>query len=351
MKDIKVLALTGAPESACSFYRCLGPLMHLAQNRRAQEPQIRVVGGNPDLKWTTLLDCDVVFMQRAEAPRHVEAIKRARGCGKKVIMDWDDNVFEIERRHPEFEYFSSEILREAVIRSAALVDEVWVSTEELAQVFRNFSPRVRVIQNAVDDFLFPDPTAAAPGDIRSAVWRGGHTHGPDLEAFLPEFDHLHNERGLSFTFLGMKPDPLSRILRDGRWSWVEMKPTDLYLRMLKRINAKLHMVPLVDSPFNRAKSDISYLEAVWIGGSAVVGPQFWGHLPGVLTDWASAADLSEEERVIAVRDAQLYISGARRLSIINEIRRAAIANLVHPGLFPEPESLKGTTRERDELAA
>jgi hypothetical protein len=311
-----------------SFYRGLGPLYRLSRRYPGEFDVIR----KREFNWSDFIEPHVAFLLRPGSPQHVSLIKRLKAFGVRVVIDWDDDIFAIHHGHPDFDQLSNDELRNSVVACAQLADEIWVTTPRLREVFEQFvdAARIQVIPNAIDDVMYPEPTAPRPGDgIEAICWRGSKTHVADIlasgEWFLQGARH-----GKRFIFMGYKPFNEMDIFKVPRGSWTNfpIQDIDSFFGTLKRLNSAFHVTPLEDNLFNRAKSNIAYLEAAWIGGSLPIVPEFWKELHGALsigTDpvkfWMETGVIDEKERHFHVASAQRHIRENYLLSTINETRR------------------------------
>ncbi len=157
--------------------------------------------------------------------------------------------------------------------SGDLAESITVTTKNLRGAFQNIkgiTSDIRVIPNAIDDYLFPEPKAPRQAPNKIIAWRGGNSHAQDLAIVKDDVRKLV-ELGYRFVFFGMKPHVLEPVLPLGTWSHIEWNgEVDTFLRKLSDLNASFHMVPLENNDLNKAKSNIAWLEASWHGGSACV---------------------------------------------------------------------------------
>ena len=96
------------------------------------------------------------------------------------------------------------------------------------------------------------------------------------------------------------------------------------------------MVPLADHPFNRSKSNIAYLEAIY-SGAICVAPDWdeWRH-PGVLTYTGKESFQAQLQRAITMPADELdaewrrgrdYVETALTIDVVNNVRSAVLDRL------------------------
>jgi glycosyltransferase involved in cell wall biosynthesis len=202
-----------------------------------------------------------------------------------------------------------------VLRSAHLVT---VSTEKMKEIYGKYNPNTVVIPNAVDFDLYPSILKPGLNDglVRLGLF-GSNSHYRDwktiakvLKTLLDEFPNLRlcyntwfrakGAHGSSmdeqeqtllypdyFDKLGLREHPQCEVFSgveiQDYWKWLDDKKVDIGL------------APLCDSEFNKAKSNLKYLEfsALHIPGvyqdmepyNADVKPGFNGFLAKDSADW------------------------------------------------------------------
>lgn len=325
----KILIFSIAPASTSSWYRIMRPFEMLA---RQLPIDVQVVSG-AQVDWTTFTGIDLVVAQRPGGHGHDTILERARERGIPVICDYDDALFAVPYHHVDFITYADEHWRNSAKRCLAAANQVWVTTEPLAQHLFKHQPkleRVEVIPNAVDDYLFPEPTKPLEMPNRSIMWRGGHTHDMDLLHYAQILKAV-NERA-PMIFFGSKPWMLD--LKPNRFTFIPaLFDPEEFMRKLRTFACAWHVVPLVDNEFNRCKSNIAFLEASWLGASQTLVPEWWDH-PGALplTSDTLANDESFQcgaPRVARVKEAQAAIYETLRLSTMNQVRAKALAEILH----------------------
>ena len=205
--------------------------------------------------WSAILSADVVLLQRPWTSQYVSIAKTIKDAGKKLILDYDDNLSVLPPWNPNAHHFADCLQHLQALCS--LADGVTVTTQALADSAAVWgASRVVIVPNAIDDSL--------KGIVRHqrkpiVLWRGGMSHSADLEegrAYLTEMNKTHE-----IVFMGDKP----------AWAYTlkhrHFAVTDYcnYLTTMATLAPEIVAIPLVDHPFNVAKSDIGAIECFLIG--------------------------------------------------------------------------------------
>lgn len=221
------------------------------------------------------VDCPVIVMQRYMGVEIPDAIAKARSSGQIVINDLDDWFWGL---HPENNAYS---MVDPLANPKSNIDHykkslsnsnvVVVSTQFLADKVTEWDigSEIVVIGNAVNVDAFP-VRKHRPGRIRVG-WVGstGHRSG-DLQILRAPFSSLKN---VSFHHTGAHTSHVSFASKTG------IKNRDLTeLPLLAPheypygFTFDVGVVPLVDIPFNHAKSNIKGLEYAAAGIPFVASP-------------------------------------------------------------------------------
>lgn len=257
---------------ATSFYRAAGPLGSL--RRTYQTDTLNIIPMNAT-NWALLKMLDYAFMQRPYNADHLLAARMIKTQGIPLWIDYDDYLFGIPEDNPCYKQYSPPEIQENIAQLLSLADVVTVSTAHLGQLYADYNPTVVVIRNALDDMLLP--LRGMADDVprnKLILWRGSKTHAGDLETLKDAAVKLTETRP-DWTWLFLGCDPWFTHLMPKKNTIIIEQTTDTvdYYRMIADIRPALMVVPLVDSDFNRAKSDCSFLEGT-LAGAAVIAPTF-----------------------------------------------------------------------------
>ncbi len=238
----------------CAWYRCHAPGLEL--RRRGHEVILSDrIPGPPEL-------FDILVLQRPTVPMSLQAIERAKVAGRKVIIDMDDDLWNLHPTNPAYDDWNDPgtIGRlEWAIRAA---DVVTTATPHLAGRLKGFNDNVRVVPNMLPGEHWP-PERKRPdrGGVVRIGWAGSPSHDIDMpilsgtvEQLLHEFDNVE------VMMVGMEEFPFAphpRLLTKDRVN------IEGYAELLDEFD--IGLAPLVDNTFNRAKSDLKFVEYAMIG--------------------------------------------------------------------------------------
>jgi len=235
-------------------------------------------GETKEERWARVFEgCDVFWTSYFSDPMEASALFYTRDkMGKKVILDCDDNFFDIVPSHPLYDKIKPTKRDRAFMATIlSLADVITVSTEPLRQKLHehfkkvhNLDKKIVIIPNMnhLPDWDFP--LAEKNPDKFVIGYAGSNSHQDDLEMFFPalkrimeKYPHVFFESvgSISKNMLGMFKDfDLDTMLRcdllPSTWTFRE------YPEMMCNTKWDIGVAPLVDSPFTRCKSHIKFLE-------------------------------------------------------------------------------------------
>lgn len=248
---INVSLITPDSGDACSIYRGVGPYMRLPVNLQVYD------GKKGFFLWEAIMKADVVILQRPFVAQSVHLAETVRAAGKRLIVEWDDDLSVVPAWNPHQKAFAGCIPQlEALAR---LSDAVTVTTNALATSATEWgATAVRIVPNAIDDSWQTLPKLPRR---KIVCWRGSNTHSADLEIARPWFQEAKRE-GYEVAIFGDAPAWAYEL---GTFRHFAVADYSNYLTLLNSLAPAKMFVPLVDHPFNRAKSDIAAQECYLIG--------------------------------------------------------------------------------------
>jgi glycosyltransferase involved in cell wall biosynthesis len=301
------------PAQACAQLRLLLPLYHLrGQVEFAWE--VKNNGEKYMLPQGTGADADLLVFQRGfPSPETAPIIEELLALGRPVLYEADDDLLNLPEGHPLKE--SADLNLEAIRAFLPRASGVTVSTPALARVFEPLASPVTVLPNLILGQAFPDEPRPPRGPV-VVVYAGTVTHGPDLdilEACVRKTAERHGSR-VVFKFYGCEPG------FDPGPARVSFQPFDTgylsYLRRLPRLGGHVALAPLRDLPFNRAKSDIKWLEysAAGLAGIYADLPPYSGSIDPGRTGLLAGQDPEDWVRALdaLVGDGELRLEMARQ---------------------------------------
>lgn len=235
-------------------------------------------------------EIDTWLLQRQLMPHQTELIRRYKELHNcLLVFELDDLTTNLPTKSLHREHIPKEIrkwLREAV----ALCDRFIVSTEPLADAYRDLSGDIRVVKNAIDTRLWGELTPLRRQGHKPRVgWAGGVSHTGDLEMIADVVAMLADE--VEWVFMGMCPDKLRPFVKEFHTGVA----IDRYPAALAALNLDLALAPLEINHFNECKSNLRLLEYGVLGYPVIATDitPYQGDFPVTLVknrsrDWVNA---------------------------------------------------------------
>jgi hypothetical protein len=224
----------------------------------------------------------------------------ARSSKSLRVLGMDDLLTALPPGNP-YARTSYPDLAQRIAKAVSMCDRLVVSTPDLAQAYGRGAAQVIVIPNALDPAAWSGLGNQPRGGERPRVgWAGARQHLDDLRLLEPVVAATAHE--IDWVFFGMCPPELRRHAREVH----EMVPISRYPAKLASLGLDAAVAPLVDHPFNRAKSALKVLEY------------------GVLGIPAIASDIGEYRRTPALlvrESADAWIDAIRSLVVSREHAR------------------------------
>lgn len=277
---IRILTYAPIPEDGTSFYRLSGAVNYLS--KEYNDIYLHDVSGRTDLNWHNFTSYDMVIFQRPFIGEHLKLINMMRLVGLKVIIDYDDDILNLPMHNPHYLSYSSN--KENIEKIISVADEVWVSTPQLKETALKHNKNVVVIPNAHNDYMLDVKKKRDFDESNKKVaYRGGTTHEMDVYSRIDEWTSIVNgNEDKDFFFIG------------ARFPYLESKCGENYIiapgshivdyfRNMHNLNPSIFIYTLEDTVFNRAKSNISWIEATYVG-AAVIAPEYLTEFikPGII---------------------------------------------------------------------
>lgn len=264
---MKILAIAPNPNDATAFYRVVTPFLNL------QKEGYATVTIRTEPNFVELLDADIVFLQRPCTEGHLGIAERCKLYHKPLVVDYDDNLFEVPEANPAHKFYANPAIRNAMTKCLQLADHVMVSTAPLKAYLNALNGSISVVPNALDLSIMPERKVSWEQRNTDILWRGTNTHEADIASVAKEIVALSNQYpNWRWLFMGCDFRLLESFMAPNTYGYAGMfGEMAVYLTKLQQISAPIHVVPLEINAFNEAKSNLAWLEATW-AGSAVVAP-------------------------------------------------------------------------------
>lgn len=236
--------------NACAWYRCLTPGRALAE--RGHHVRVEQQFYPEDADWA-----DVVIFQRSHDAGLGQALQYCRSAGKTTIYELDDDLWNVHRDSAAYSFYSRPEILKATEDGLRHADRVTTTTPALAERLRTINRKVTVLPNMLPNefWRFDEPIEQLPDRVVLG-WAGTNTHLPDLKLLNGVIEQLLDKYpSVEFVWAGMNQTP---------FAWRErmraLQPVSLeeYPSLLGEFH--IGLAPLVDSVFNRSKSDLKFVE-------------------------------------------------------------------------------------------
>lgn len=264
---------------ATSYYRGAGPLGALSRKF-----SLLSFTQLSSWDWASMMSTKAIFMQRPFTHEHRSVFEMAKDNNKKVWLDYDDFLFDIPTDNPTYFSYMNAKVNSDVKYMIANADVVTVSTEELKTQYGQLNTNVRVVPNAISPDLFKHRKKVERK--KTVLWRGSRTHHKDAFIYSPMILDICNTQyaiDWDWHFIGDNLWFLTDRMPHTRTFVTKPMDTIDYHRHIVNLGPMAMMVPLHDCVFNRAKSNIAWIEGAF-AGAVTLGPDWpeW-HRPGMLT--------------------------------------------------------------------
>lgn len=260
----------------CYIVRCLLPL--IANGWDGDNTSIRYGEKTPENKMLASKQAEIVIFHRPEDANKLELIRILKKQGKKIVVDNDD-TYKDHAAVKINDYMDKERVGRGLAKvnsifDAALIeaDLVTTTTEWLADEYRKLNPNVVVLPNCVDPFYFEEPLRNETDVVRIGVM-GSVITSTDLDVLAPIVKHYENDKRVRLVLFGLPPNrkqnPLvEKVYRDEYKfmdsvdvEWHAAVNADLYYDKINSLKLDMMIIPRENNYFNRAKSNLKFLEA------------------------------------------------------------------------------------------
>ncbi len=261
--------IIAADSYGCGWYRCTLPARIAGAEVREALPihvnpftgERLAVGGLGPIN---------VFQRPAESSLP-DTIRHVRASGREVWIELDDDIAALDGRNPMGRPWTPE-KRHALTLAIRAANGVTTSTPTLGASLSKWNRNVRVIPNAVDpyDFLF-DGRAIIPrfhDEVIRIGWQGSYSHLADLKMAMPALLEVGRLPNVEVHVFGYDPwQPLTgkeqrtgQLAFDGVSYYSHGWTLDLRQHYRRISGLDVALAPVIDSPFNRSKSAIKWME-------------------------------------------------------------------------------------------
>lgn len=200
-----------------------------------------------------------------------------RDCGVKIVMDFDDMI-QVTPDNPN--YKDHMVMDSCAILSsfAKFVDGITCTNEYLAEDLRKLNKNVYIVPNYMDLEYWKLPLPERGEKVR-ICYVGSVTHLLDLTGVADSIKRVLDKYGDKIELF---------MVGDLRWKEVFKGypnvecflgvPFDSYAHRLNGLAMDIGIAPLNDTPFNRSKSPIKWMENTIAGGVTLASPTVYSNV-------------------------------------------------------------------------
>ena len=257
--------------NACPFIRIHTPFSNLA---KTGDYHFFIYGQEimPLLDIDNMINAkifDVIVIQRVN-PYSTLILKKAKKHNIKVIYESDDDFLDINPANPSYNYILGNF--DNIIKLVNNVDEIVVSTHELKNRFNKIDiSNVNIIKNYHISSALPiRPFKFRGNDFIKIGYFGTLTHENDIEFIhnvILQLKEIFEKKGITVKF------EIAGASIDESVDWYDVRKIPYYPMSLntfydwldKNSDWDIGIVPLVNTEFNKCKSELKYIEFAALG--------------------------------------------------------------------------------------
>ena len=253
LPQLRVISTMLAPVGGVSQMRVVEPMRALAT-----EPTITAVVSNEfDLAEVANAVPKVFIFHRPllAGDAGLDTVRQLLSRNYMVVCEFDD--------HPDY----IPVLQRPDIQNFRAVHAVQTSTEALAEVLRRDNPEVAVFPNAIGSL--PDIRNYADKECITLFF-GGLNREQDWPPYVDALNAVAAFAGPRLRFEIVNDAGLFEALATPHKAFTPLCDYGTYTEILSR--CEVSFMPLLDTPFNRCKSDLKFLEAAAYRVTSLASP-------------------------------------------------------------------------------
>lgn len=247
----------------------------------------------------------------------LDFLRQVRRAGWLLIYEMDDNPINWQEA-----FALSRWLEFAGCHA------VQVSTEPLAELLRPHNPHVLVFPNHLREL--PAPRTPAADDAPVEIFYGALNRENDWAPIMPELNRLLKEYGGRVNVRVVYDRKFFDALETERKTFLTAEgdgfiPYDAYAQAMHA--SDIALLPLLDSDFNRTKSDLKFIEAAGHGAVALASPTVYastirdgrtGFLYASPEEFGAKLRMLLEDRQLRLETAEAAYAYVRRRRLLSQ---------------------------------
>jgi glycosyltransferase involved in cell wall biosynthesis len=284
-------------KSGCDWYRCEQPLLKIAENKAAH---VRFFNKGDDIGWFGTDEAaqkiegmfewaDIIFVPRLIEGKLISVMSTFRkNFGKKVVTDWDDDIFNVNPLSPSYRQFGTEEIRwkmadgtwldgwidgknidlaknryqlKAMTEGIQFSDAFIVTGEPLKKAYSKYHDNIHICPNSIDLKLWKKMPLKPSDGIRMG-WFGGNSHYEDWRAIIAPLirSFMATNPNVTLVIMGEKWSSLLQGVDENRIEFHPWVHIEAYPYKAALLDLDFAVIPLVDNDFNNGKSPIKWIE-------------------------------------------------------------------------------------------
>ena len=212
---------------------------------------------------------DAIVIQRVN-PYSNQILKKAKKHNIKIIYETDDDFLDINPANPAYNYIMGNL--DNIKKLVSSSDQVVVSTSELKKRFDKLEiDNIEIIKNYyVNDYLPLRPFTFRGNKFIKIGYFGTLTHENDLELIhnvILRLKDIFSKKGVQvqFEIAGASIDENSDWYSIKKIPYYPMSMHTFYDWLGKNSDWDIGIIPLVNTEFNKCKSELKYIEFAALG--------------------------------------------------------------------------------------
>lgn len=262
---------------SCYYVRCLQPLIHNGWS--GEQTSLRTPRVSNQQMFQDAMKADIVVFHRPIDVNQLKIAVLLKQLGKIVIMDNDDTYSKDSGVPTHMFGKLNEKLKKAVGRIddvlkkfAEIADMVTLSTDFLAKEYEGVNKNVVVLKNCIDPLDWGKPKKNESNEVRIGII-GSVASNKDYEPITKLLDTLKERGGIKIVLFA-----LPHKSEETKWAvdvykpefdfwnqynpeWTPFCQVEDYMDTLNNLRLDIMLIPRADTYFNRAKSNLKFLEA------------------------------------------------------------------------------------------
>lgn len=256
-------------DNGCDYHRLLLPIQYLELDKN---DVIKIVQHKDMMHDETAFKCDILFISRLFFCSWDIIDKLKEKFGFKIVIDIDDHYI-LNYHHILKEGWEEFKIGERLVENCKRANMVFVTNEQLYNVYKEFNPNILIIPNALPFDNEPYISHKIESDKKRFMYVAGSTHLQDLKLLQGFFKRIGSDgdykKQATFTLCGYN-NPHNK--KENIWNKMEAicRPNGNLIRreslpLGKYITHYNHgdisIAPLENNIFSNSKSNLKFIEA------------------------------------------------------------------------------------------